>query len=68
MTAICIPAAFPPELNAVDDELKAIYHSTDSICIWVFPTREDRNRFVEVTRGMTKAERERTYMREFASG
>ena len=40
MTAICIPAAIPPELNAINDEHKAIYHSADCICIWVFVTRK----------------------------
>lgn len=67
MTAICIAAAIPPELSAIDDELKAIYHSADSFCIWVFATREERNRFVEETQGMAKAERERVYGEEFAS-
>ena len=65
MTAICIPAAIPPHLNAIDDELKAIYHSADSICIWTFATREERNRFVEETQGMLKAERERVYAERF---
>lgn len=67
MTAICIPAAIPPELNAIDDELKAIYHSANNICIWVFASREERNRFVDRTLGMSKAERERVYAQEFAS-
>lgn len=67
LTAICIPAAIPPHLNAIDDELKAIYHSADSICIWVFATREERNRFVDETQGMAKAEREAVYARRFAS-
>ena len=61
MEAICLPVAIPPELNAIDDELKAIYHSSGSICIWVFDSRADRNRFVEESIGMTKAERERFY-------
>ena len=26
----------------IDDELKAIYHSNDSVCMWVFKTRNDR--------------------------
>lgn len=67
MTAICIAAAIPPDLNAIDDELKAIYHSADSICIWVFATRDERNRFVEETQGMGKAEREAVYAQRFAS-
>tara|TARA_X000000950_G_scaffold26530_1_gene28575 strand:- start:981 stop:1181 length:201 start_codon:yes stop_codon:yes gene_type:complete len=51
---ICIPAEIPDELCAIDDELKAIYHSKDSVCIWVFKTREDRNRFMDATAGMDK--------------
>lgn len=66
MTAICIPAAIPLDLCAIDDELKAIYHSADSICIWVFAAREERNRFVEETQGMAKAEREAHYVERFA--
>ena len=67
MDAVCIPAAIPQELCAIDDELKAIYHSSDSICIWVFASREDRNRFVDESAGMKKAEREALYARGFAS-
>ena len=42
----------------IDDELKAIYHSKDSFCIWIFKTKEDRNRFVDETAGMLKDERQ----------
>ena len=49
----------------MDDELKAIYHGTDSVCIWVFETREDRNRFVEETTGMKKEEREAVFERSY---
>ena len=63
MIAVCIPATIPSELREIDDELKAIYHSADSICIWTFASREDRNRFVDETVGMAKAERERHYER-----
>ena len=55
---ICIRAQIPDEICAIDDERKAIYHSRDSVCIWVFDSREDRNRFMEETVGMSKAERE----------
>ena len=48
----------PHVLCEIDDELKAIYHSKDSICIWVFDSRKDRNNFVDETAGMLKAERE----------
>ena len=57
-TSLCIPVSMPEELCAIDDELKAIYHSRDSVCVWVFATRDDRNRFVEETAGMGKAARE----------
>ena len=54
---ICIPTDIPQELCAIDDELKAIYHSKDSFCIWVFQTRADRNRFMDATAGMDKENR-----------
>ena len=55
---ICIQAEIPQGVCEIDDELKAIYHSQDTVCIWVFQTREDRNRFQDETAGMLKAERE----------
>ena len=55
---ICIETKTPKEICEIDDELKAIYHSSDCICIWVFETREDRNRFMDETVGMMKEERE----------
>ena len=55
---ICIKADIPQEIYDIDDELKAIYHSKDAVCIWVFKTREDRNRFMDETAGMLKDERE----------
>jgi hypothetical protein len=51
----------PSSLCKIDDELKAIYHSKDTVCIWVFKTREDRNKFVDDTAGMMRAERENYY-------
>ena len=57
----CIQADIPNSLCKIDDELKAIYHSKDSICIWVFDSRKDRNNFVDETAGMLKAERESYY-------
>jgi len=45
--------------------LKAISHSKDSICIWVFGSREDRNNFVDETAGMLKAERESHYEKHY---
>ena len=55
---ICIKTDIPQEIYDIYDELKAIYHSKDAVCIWVFKTREDRNRFMDETVGMLKDERE----------
>jgi hypothetical protein len=60
---ICIKADIPKELNKIDDELKAIYHSKDTICFYIFKNREQRNRFVEETKGMRKVERETIYQK-----
>ena len=43
---ICIKTEIPKEICEIDDELKAIYHSHDTVCIWVFKSREDRNNFM----------------------
>jgi hypothetical protein len=51
---ICIPTQIPDELCAIDDELKAIYHSKYSFCIWVFKTRAERNTFMDATAGIDK--------------
>ena len=61
---ICIKTNIPSEISKIDDELKAIYHSQDSVCIWVFKTREDRNKFMDKTVGMVKEEREE-YFKSF---
>ena len=58
---ICIKTDIPKELNDIDDELKAIYHSKDTVCFFIFKSREQRNEFLERTRGMTKVERETIY-------
>ena len=55
---ICIEAEIPLEICDIDDELKAIYHSRDSFCIWVSSTRVERNRFIEETIGMSKDQRQ----------
>ena len=55
---ICIKTEIPEEICEIDDELKAIYHSKDTICIWVFKTRADRNKFMEDTVGMKKDDRQ----------
>ena len=62
----CIQVAIPNSLCEIDDELKAIYHSKDSVCIWVFDSREDRNNFVDETAGMLKAERESHYEKNYS--
>ena len=49
---ICIKTEIPQEICDIDDELKAIYHSKDTVCIWVFETRIDRNRFMDETTGI----------------
>ena len=61
MSAFCIKTEIPQEICDIDDELKAIYHSNDSICIWVFQKREARNRFMNETAGMLKDEREKHF-------
>ena len=61
MNMFCIKAEIPQEICDIDDELKAIYHSKDSVCIWVFMKGEDRNRFVVETAGMIKDERQRHF-------
>jgi len=58
---ICIKAEIPEELSLIDDELKAIYHSTNTVCFFIFKTRAKRNEFMERTQGMMKAEREEVY-------
>jgi len=62
----CIQADIPQNICDIDDELKAIYHSKDTVCIWVFKTRDDRNRFVENTAGMMKSDRENYYENYYA--
>ena len=57
----CLKIDIPEEICKIDDELKAIYHSSDAICIWVFKTRDDRNNFMDETLGMMKADRENHY-------
>ncbi len=58
---ICIKAEIPKELNDIDDELKAIYHSKDTVWFYIFKSRDLRNEFVEKTKDMNKTEREEIY-------
>ena len=62
---ICIKTEIPEEICKIDDELKAIYHSKDSVYIWVFKSKDDRNRFMEETIGMLKDERQEYYESNF---
>ena len=62
----CIPVDIPNSLCEIDDELKAIYQSKDTVCIWVFNSRDERNNFVEETAGMLKAERESHYEKNYS--
>ncbi|MDG2397382.1 MAG: hypothetical protein P8M03_07010 [Flavobacteriaceae bacterium] len=62
---ICIKTDIPKEVCEIDDELKAIYHSKDSICIWIFKSRIDRNKFMDETIGMLKKEREDFYISNY---
>ena len=39
---ICLKVDIPKELNDIDDELKAIYHSRDTVCFFIFKTRNER--------------------------
>ena len=66
MSAFCIKTEIPQEICNIDDELKAIYHSKDSVCIWVFQKRDDRNRFMDETIGMSKDKRQ-DYFEKFFS-
>ena len=58
---ICIKADIPKELSNINDELKAIYHSKDMVCFYIFINKEQRNVFVERTKEMAKTERETIY-------
>ena len=55
---ICITIEISQVICNIYEELKAIYHSKDSVCIWVFETRIDRNKFMDETTGMLKNDRE----------
>ena len=39
----CLKIGIPEEICKIDDELKAIYDSSDTVFIWVFKKRLDRN-------------------------
>ena len=60
---ICIKANIPKELNDIDDELKAIYHSKNTVCFYIFKNRDQRNKFIEKTKRMNKTDREIVYQK-----
>ena len=62
---ICIKADIPDEFNKIDDELKAIYHTKDSVCFYIFKSQDLRNSFNRRTKGMKKLEGEEIY-REYS--
>ena len=62
----CIKAEIPQNICDIDDELKAIYHGKDTVCIWTFQSKEDRSNFMDDTAGMLKAERESHYEKYFS--
>ncbi|MDC0427146.1 hypothetical protein OAL77_00135 [Candidatus Pelagibacter sp.] len=57
----CIKTDIPGELNEIDDELKAIYHSKDTVCFYIFKSRDLRNQFIEDTKTMNKTKRDEIY-------
>jgi hypothetical protein len=61
----CIKVDMPQDICEIDDELKAIYHGKDTVCIWVFKTRDERNKFMDETAGMLKSEREKHYEEKY---
>ena len=44
---LCVKIEIPQEICDIDGELKAIYHGKDTVCIWVFRTIADRNKFMD---------------------
>ena len=58
---ICIRANIAQEICGIDNELKAIYHNRNTVCIWTFKNREDRNKFLDETASVKKMEREQYF-------
>jgi len=54
-------AEIPKELSDIDDELKAIYHSEDAVCFFLFKNREKRNEYLDKTKEIHKVERKIVY-------
>ena len=59
----CIKAEIPQNICDIDDELKAIYHSKDTVCFYIFKNRDQRNKFIEKTKRMNKTDREIVYQK-----
>jgi hypothetical protein len=59
----CIKTNIPKELNDIDDELKAIYHSKETVCFYVFKNKNQRNEFIKKTKVMNKNDREIVYQK-----
>jgi len=55
----------PEEVCQIDDELKAIYHSQDSFCIWTFKSVNERNEFVKYSAAMKKDKRQEFYEQNY---
>ena len=60
-SVICIKTEIPEEIWKIDDEFKAINHSKDTVCIWVFKIRKDRNKFMDDIVGMKKDDRQKFF-------
>ena len=46
----CLKLDIPEEICKIDDELKAIYRSSDTLCSWICKTRDDGNDFIDKTK------------------
>jgi len=55
---ICINTNISKKLNNIDGEIKAIYHSKDTFCFYIFKNREQKNEFIKKINGMNKNDRE----------
>ena len=60
---ICLKTNIPEEVCNIDDELKAIYHSKDTVCFYIFKNRNQRNEFIEKTKRLSKNDREIIYQK-----
>ena len=43
---VCIKMDIPKELNEIDDEIKVTNYSKDTICFYIFKSRNLRNEFI----------------------